>query len=145
MRTSPDAHNEYITRSHASSGHKFQRVLQLLKYWRECRTPRVPISSFHLELVFAVEGTLNRVATYQELLLDAFNLLRARQCRPIRDPLGVSGTVPACQTDAQLTQAYAAVYYASEKAARAVAFEALGRDADATAAWNLVFNGRFPR
>jgi hypothetical protein len=46
MRASPELHNKFIREANARSGQKLRRTVQLIKYWRECRSPRVPVSSF---------------------------------------------------------------------------------------------------
>src|SRR6266487_566121 len=39
MPTCPELHANYIRQADAKSGGKLKRVAQLLKYWRECRSP----------------------------------------------------------------------------------------------------------
>jgi predicted nucleotidyltransferase len=144
MPTSPEAHDVLIKEAHAKSGRKFAACVQVLKFWRDCRTPRTPISSFHLEVLFASEGTFAGVQSYQECLVAAFRTLRRRGCCAINDPMGVSGRVPAAASDpkARLATEHAAT--ALDKAERALAAE-LSRDQEtAHRYWNMVFNGKFP-
>lgn len=144
MATSPEAHLHYIRQAHAPSGGKFRYCIQLLKAWRESRDPRIPISSFHLELVFANEGTFSQVGTYQECLRDAFRVLRDRAGRAIQDPLGISGNVRAAKTPRQVALLRDHAAYAYDKADQAIAAE-IDRDLpSAWFYWNLVFNDTFP-
>lgn len=144
MPTSPEAHGVLIEEAHASSGHKFAACIQILKFWRDCRRPRTPISSFHMEILFASERTFSGVKSYQECLIAAFRTLRHRGCRAINDPMGVSGRVQAADSGpkARLATEHAAT--ALDKAERALAAE-LSRDQEtAHRYWDMVFNDRFP-
>jgi signal transduction histidine kinase len=42
---------KYIREADVRSGGKLRHVAQLMKHWRECRSPRVPLSSFHIEML----------------------------------------------------------------------------------------------
>ena len=64
MPTCPELHANYIRQADAKSGGKLKRVAQLLKYWRECRSPRVPLSSFHIEMVLASEDICIGIKSY---------------------------------------------------------------------------------
>ena len=55
MVTSPEIHNGYIALKNQESGGKLRAVAQLFKFWRLCRDPAIPISSFHIEMVLASE------------------------------------------------------------------------------------------
>ncbi len=144
MNTAPGIHEAYIEQANEASRYKFKRCIQLLKHWRDSRATSIPVSSFHLELLFASEGTFNQVATYQTCIRDALKVLYSRQCRGIQDPMGVSGIVKACATEAQLVTANASVAYSLEKAERALFMEQNGFAGQAKDYWNMVFNGSFP-
>lgn len=144
LETSPEAHNSYIRSIHDASAHKFKYAVQLMKFWRENRASAVPISSFHMELLFASQGTFSGVKSYAQCIRDAFYELNSRKCAALNDPLGISGRVSASSTDAKLEQAKTAVAFALDKADRALKAEA-GRDSQAAHGyWDLVFNGGFP-
>lgn len=144
MATSPEAHAHYITQAHAPSGGKFPSCIRLLKCWRESRTPSVPMSSFHLELLFASEGTFRGVNTYQDCLYGAFLLLHQRGCRAIQDPLGISGLVRSAKTPTQVSTNQTHVGHALDKTIQAISAEQAGNLREAHAYWNMVFNGNFP-
>jgi hypothetical protein len=144
MLTAPDLHDQFIKKAHVSSGHKFTACIQLLKFWRECRAQRTPLSSFHLELLFADYHTFSRIGTYQECMHAAFKALHDRRCRALRDPLGVSGLVAAASSDAKADVASVHVFTAVDKAERAIIAEQSGKNGAAREYWNMVFNGRFP-
>lgn len=144
MSTSPEAHAQFITQAHVPSGGKFPACIQLMKYWRECRSPSVPIRSFHLELLFASEATFSQVGSYQNCLFEAFRLLHARECRAVQDPLGISGLVGSAQTNSQVATNRNHVGHALDKTIQAIGAERAGNQRDAHYYWNLVFNGNFP-
>lgn len=145
ITTAPEHHAEFIDKANGASGNKFTYCIQLLKFWRECRARRTPLNSFHLELLFASEGTFGKVgATYQECVLRAFATLSERKCRPIRDPLGISGLVAAATSEAKLRAANEDVEFALAKARKAMAAELARNDAAARGYWSEVFNGEFP-
>jgi hypothetical protein len=144
MPTSPEGHNKYIAEANGRSGGKLRGTAQLLKFWRECRSPRVPIMSFHLELLLAGDDVCRVGMSYADCVLAAFRLLARRECRGYPDPLGISGNVRAAGTDAKRATALAAVQYARDHAASAVEADARGDLAEARRQWDIVFNGSFP-
>lgn len=144
MLTAPQAHNEYIARADASAGYKLKFIAQLLRHWRRCRTSRVPMLTFHAELVLAQQGTCARVASYSQLLADTFAVLADREGRALLDPLGISGFIPIASTDAKRAEVVKSLNYAAVHAAKAVMAEHTGRLAEAYAQWSMVFNGQFP-
>lgn len=144
MRASPEAHTKYLKNEDERSGGKLKRVVQMLKYWRECRTPRVPLKSFHLEIVLAVEGVCVGVKPYSECLIDAFHILQKRECRAIQDPMGISGLVPSTATDSQRIGAITSLRSALSHALSAWDAERNGKIDEAKRQWNIVFNSGFP-
>ncbi len=144
LETTPETYTSIIKDVHEASGYKFSYVIQLLKYWRECRTPRIPILSFHIEYTFAILQTFSEVKSYAECLYDAFDLLYSRKCAALRDPLSISGLIPIACTESQKEQIYAALSSARDKVARAINAEYKGNNETACNYWNLIFNGGFP-
>jgi predicted nucleotidyltransferase len=145
MPTSPGAHNAYISDADSRSGGKLKHVAQLIKFWRWCRNPNVPLSSFHVELLLASEDLFKPGMSYAECLRNAFVLLYNRDCAALRDPLGLSGLVPAANTDAKRDAVVDAVDYASYHADRALQFQRDRKQKNAAKQWDLVFNGYFPK
>lgn len=143
MKTSPGLHDKYIDRANVLSGGKLRYVAQMMKYWRECRNPRISISSFHLEMLLAQEHTCRGVKSYAECMRDAFRLLAARSCRDLQDPLGISGYVPAARTENQRQVAHASIANSRDHAVAALEWEPVNA-AEAIRQWNIVFNYSFP-
>jgi hypothetical protein len=144
MQASPGYHNKYIRDADDRSKGRLHQVARLLKAWRGARTPSIPISSFHMEMVLAADATCERERTYRRCLEAAFRLLRDRQAAALRDPLRVSGDIAACRTDAQRQQTVIALELAANLAARALKTEQRGDEDEALELWARVFNGDFP-
>ena len=145
LYTSPQAHGAFIDAADARSGGKLKYAARLLKFWRHCRTPVIPASSFHFDMLLAAEGAAEGVKSYQVILLEFFDLLRRRGCRALQDPMGISGYIPAAHTDRQQVLLLEAATSACARAYKAVTEEAAGRFDEAAYYWNLIFNDYFPR
>lgn len=143
METSPEAHNKYLSDADVASGGKLKNVARLMKYWCTCRTPRVPLSSFHIELVLANEGICNGVKTYAQCLRELLQSMANRECRGIQDPLRISGIVKCVKTEAQQESATRSVKASRDHAISARPYEGLN-EVEAKRQWNIVFNGNFP-
>lgn len=143
MQTSPDLHNTYIAQADKESGGKLKYTAQLMKFWRECRNPRVPISSFHIEMVLASEGICKGAKSYADCVKDLLQSLAARECRAIRDPLGITGNIPCTKTEAQRANASASVKNSRDHAKSACSAE-YSNVSEAKRQWDIVFNQKFP-
>lgn len=144
MNTSPEAHNVHLKKADERSGGTLKRTAQLLKFWRECRSPKVPISSFHMEMLLAEHKICDGVKSYARRLTEAFQLLAERQCRDFQDPLGIAGYVGACRSSSQRESALRSVIYSRDHAKEALRAEDAGYTAEAKRQWGIVFNGCFP-
>ena len=143
MHSSPSLYDAYICQSNKKSGGKLKYVTQLIKFWRECRNPRIPLSSFHIEMVLASEGICTIGKTYADCLYDLLRSIAERDCRPIRDPYRISGNISAVKTANQLERASNSVSHSRDHAYLALVAES-DRIAEARRQWNIVFNGYFP-
>ena len=145
MKTSPAQHNAFIRREDEASRGKLRRVAQLIKFWRECRSPRIPLSSFHIEMVLASEGVCRGVKSYGECVVEVLQGLAQRECRGLQDPLRISGLLPAVKSEARRDSALASVRYSREHAKSAVRATYLDDHDEACRQWDIVFNGYFPK
>lgn len=145
MKTSPESHNRFIREADERSGYKLRRTVQMMKYWRECRTPRIPISSFHLDLLLANERICEGVKSYSQCLTEAFQLLTRRDCSAYLDPLGISGYVSAVKMGAQRDVASRSVANSAYHAAKALEAERNSNQVEAVRQWDIVFNTNFPK
>lgn len=145
MLTGPQTHNKYINDADTRSGGKLKNVAKLLKWWRICRSPNIPLNSFHLELLMAQENTCVGVKGYQQCVYDALLLLYGRECRGLQDPCGISGLVKACDSDAKLKRTIATVNDSAWYAQKAIEAEKAGKISEAYERWDQAFNNYFPK
>lgn len=144
MKTSPGLHNAYIKREDDAAGGKLKNTARLLKYWRECRSPRIPVSSFHIEMILASSGICKGVKSYASCVTELLQNLAARECRAVQDPFGVSGYIPAVRTDNQRESASTSVKYSRDHAKDALSAEYNRDTLEALRQWDIVFNSLFP-
>jgi len=144
LPTSPATHGKFIRESDEASNSKLSRTIQLMKHWGFSRFPPIPFHPFHLELLFSAEGIFKGAKSYSMCLFDAFDLLSRRQCRPLRDPVGISGIITATITEPQRDYLYRAIVLARDRAWKAIEFEESGKVFNARGMWSTIFNGKFP-
>lgn len=142
--TSPQRHGKFLAEADVEAGHKLFRVIRLLKAWKYARAVPLPCSGFHLELLLANERLCVGARGYAPILRDAFRCIASRQGRPLRDPLGISGNIPAGSTALRGAALATAASKAAQQADRAIALEQVGRHKMALRLWNAVFNGGLP-
>jgi len=144
MQTSPTLYDAYILEANRESGGKLLQVAQLMKFWRECREPRIPLSSFHIEMILASEDLCKGVKSYAQCMLDILRSLARRECRAMRDPYDIAGNMPAVKTVSQRERSLASVINSRNHADSARTAEIAGDLQDARKQWDIVFNGAFP-
>lgn len=140
IETSPELHNKFILTGKVKSGAKLVKVLQLLKWWKFSRSEPIPILTFHLDMLLASSDVCVGIKPYTRCLYEAFKLLKERECRGFRDPLGISGVIYAAHTDTQLEKVSQSVDYAFKHASSAMQAEAWKDYDEAKRQWNIVFN-----
>lgn len=144
MQTSPSLYDAYLSDANTASGGKMIYVAQLMKFWRECREPRIPLSSFHIEMVLAYEEVCKGVKSYADCMLEILRSLARRECRAMRDPYGIAGNIPAVKTASQRERALASVTNSRDHAESAVSADLRSDLAEARRQWDIVFNTKFP-
>lgn len=143
MLSCPSLYDAYIADANTQSGGKLIYVAQLMKFWRECRTPRIPLSSFHIEMLLAAEEVCKGVKSYPDCTLALLRSLASRECRAMRDPYDIAGNIPAVKTASQRERALASVANSRDHAASANAAATYDIN-EARRQWDIVFNGQFP-
>lgn len=144
MQTCPSLYDAYLSSANTEGGGKVIYVAQLMKFWRECREPRIPLSSFHIEMVLAYEEVCKGVKSYATCLLEILRSLARRECRAIRDPYGIAGNIPAVKTASQRERALASVVNSRDHAESAINADSWNDINEARRQWDIVFNGKFP-
>jgi hypothetical protein len=143
METCPSLYDAYIAQANRQSGNKLLYVAQLMKFWRECREPRIPLSSFHIEMVLASEEVCKVARSYSGCMLDILRSLARRECRAIQDPYEIAGNISAVKTASQRDRAFASIIHSRDHASSAVSAES-SSSVEARRQWDIVFRGRFP-
>ena len=143
LESSPEAHNSYFANAAEKSGGKLRKVIQLLKWWKHSRAQSIPILSFHLDLLMAWGEVCVGVKSYGQCLLDAFRLLADRECRGLRDPVGVVGVIYAAKTTAQWEAMNTAVASSLAHARKAIVAESWRDFPEANRQWSMVFNYQY--
>jgi len=145
MGTSPELHSQYIKNADEKSRGKLRRTAQIIKFWRECRTPRVPLSSFHIEMLLASFGICEGIKSYAECVTEALQLLAERDCHALRDPLQVCGNIEATKSILQRDTTLRSIIHSRSHAKDALYAERHGDIPEAKRQWNIVFCNQFPR
>ena len=145
MPSSPDAHNKYISDANSKSRGKLKRVAKLIRFWRSCRVPAIPLNSFFVEIWLAANELCVGAKSYALCLNDALVSMANCDCANIEDPLGISGDIPAANSEPKRQKALTAVQASAEHAYRAIMAESAQNTREAIRQWNVVFNHRFPK
>jgi hypothetical protein len=145
MRVSPDAHRAYINEADTQSVGKLRGTARILKYWRSCRSPMIPLSSFHIEMVLAQERICTGAKSYASCFTELLMKLAARECSALHDPLGIAGNIPAVKVPSLHQRTTDAVRSSRDHAKSAQDNDYWGGTAEARRQWDIVFNGSFPR
>lgn len=141
-RSSPDAHNAYVAYANREQNNKVKPLIRFLKAWKYYRN--VPISSFYLEMRIAKYALEEESIVYSIDVKRIFQLLWDKQLGSIQDPMGVSGYIYPCISEATKSNALSKLSTALTRAKNAYDAEVAGNTREAFAWWDLVFNGNFP-
>lgn len=142
MRASPDAHNAYVRYVNDQLGGKVKPLIRFIKAWKYIRN--VPISSFYLELRVAKYASTEKSIVYDIDVKHVLKLLWDGQLAQMKDPMGVSGYIPACSTAGKRDDALSKLetaYIRAEKARDAATQEKIS---DAFYWWRLLYDNEFP-
>lgn len=142
MKASPDAHKAYVKKIDYKLGGKARALIRFIKAWKYYRN--VPISSFYLELRIAEYARGEDSIVYSIDVKRALAHLRNKKLASIRDPMGVSGNIPACKTELKRRDALSKLDTAYTRATKAVQAEHDEKIKHTFAMWNLLFDGHFP-
>jgi hypothetical protein len=145
MQTSPGSHNRYLRDADIRARGKLTYASQLMKFWCATRATPIPLNGFHIEMVLAASAICEGARSYAWIIREALALLASRACADLNDPVGISGRIPAVDTQMQRLNAYASVRAALSHADSALFAERLGRGTAALQQWDFVFNGMFAR
>lgn len=143
MQTSPTNHTRYVNSANERSGGKLAKTIQLVKHWRSCREPAVPLASVYLDIVLASSDCCLGPKSYARCLYDAFVVLAKYEGAQLCDPTNSDCVLAPARTPAQTDRFLTALAHARDHAARALVADA-GQDwREAMRQWGIVFNGDF--
>lgn len=145
LKTSPRAHNTYVTDTNISNNYMVKPLIRFVKAWKYYND--VPISSFYLEM--RVAKYVNTYCTTRGLsyLVDLhyfFNYLSMNGLASLQDPVGNTGYIQPCSTDAKRVEAIRKINTAVTRSRYAMDYELAGNTITAFTWFNKLFNGRFP-
>ena len=142
MRASPDAHNQYVRNVDNKLSNKVKPLVRFIKAWKYFRN--VPISSFYLELRIAKYASNETSIVYSIDVMQVLAHLDAVGLAKMQDPMGISGYIAPCRSDAALADAKSRLKTAVTRARNASSAETEGRNRDAFDWWRKLFGERFP-
>lgn len=142
MDASPDAHNAYVLSQHQRLSNKVKQLVRFVKAWKYYNA--VPISSFYLEMRTAKYASGESAIIYGIDLQRLFTYMDDNNLPSLQDPVGVSGYIAPCATDAKLQEARSKLATARSRIDKARQAESAGNTQDAFYWWNMLFNGSFP-
>lgn len=142
MRSSPDAHNAFVSYVNDKMSEKVKPLIRFIKAWKYYIN--VPISSFYLEL-FTTQYAMNeQTIIYSIDVSQILYQLWQSQLSPIEDPMGISQHIVPCSTHTQRANALSKVEAALNQAFQAKEYEKKGNIASAFYCWNLLYSSQFP-
>jgi hypothetical protein len=141
MSSSPDAHNAYVRRENDRLGGMVKSLIQFVKAWKFYLD--VPIVSFYLELRVTKYCETEKVIRYDEDISRFFDWLEKNGLPNMQDPMGISGLVHPCTTDAKKEIALSRLATAASRARKAVEFKT-SNPSEAFRYWDYIFDNKFP-
>lgn len=142
MRSSPEAHHNYVDEVDEKFEGKVKQLVSLLKAWKYYHS--VPICSFYLEMRVAKYASRQDFIVYSCDLTNIFKSLWGNQLAAFQDPKGIAGSISPCASEGQKADALMKLKIAMGQAEKARAAESAGDMSDAFYWWNLLFARKFP-
>lgn len=141
MQSSPRAHNSYVKRENDRLNGKVKPLIQLIKAWKFYNN--VPINSFYLELRVAKYVETESAIIYGIDLRHLIKKLFDNNLASIQDPMGISGYVKACSSEAKKEEALSKLSTGFSRADKA--YDQRDNDIDKCFYWwDMFFNNHFP-
>jgi hypothetical protein len=142
MNASPDAHNAYVRYVDGKLGGRVKPLIRFIKAWKYYRD--VPISFFYLELRVTKYASQESAIVYDIDVKRVLGHLWDAQLPDMQDPMGVSGYIPSCRSDALHKDALSKLCTAVVRAEKALDAKHGGNISDAFYWWRLLYNNEFP-
>lgn len=142
MEASPDAHNAYVKSIDIKLGGKVKPLIRFIKAWKYYHN--VPISSFYLELRVAKYAEGEESIVYDIDVKQILCQLRDNNLAKMQDPMGVSGLISACKSDADKIIAISKLKTAATRAENARNATTNENISLAFDWWQKVYDNKFP-
>lgn len=142
MRSSPDAHNDYVRAIDNKHAGKVKPLIRFVKAWKYFLD--VPISSFYLELRVAKYADGEDSIFYPYDVQRVLDMLYKNNLADMQDPMGISGYIHACKSEAQYDDARSKLLTASVRADKALEAYKKEEFRDAFYWWSLLWTEHFP-
>jgi len=142
MNASPDAHNTYVRSWDEHHARKLKPLIRFIKAWKYFR--EVPINSFYLELRATKYASTEQTIIYDEDICRFLKFLWDGQLPMIQDPMGISGYISPCKSDALREEALSKLGTALTRAEKARAWSTNGYVKESFDWWRLLYNDQFP-
>lgn len=142
MEVSPDAHNAYVDYVDKMHGGKVKPLIRLIKAWKFYQGAK--ISSFYLEMRVAKFAAEEKSILYD---IDVNTILRqlfSNDLARMQDPMGVSGYIYPCKTEALKVDALSRLNTAATRSQKAREAKDKGDIKEAFEWWGKLYNSQFP-
>ncbi len=142
MEVSPDAHNAYVDYVDKQHGGKVKPLIRFIKAWKFYQGAK--ISSFYLEMRVAKYAADEKSIVYDIDVKNILQQLRDHELAMMQDPMGVSGYIYPCKTDALKTEALSKLNTAATRAEKARDATINGDIKLAFEWWGKLYYDKFP-
>lgn len=142
MEVSPDAHNHYVATVDRKHNGKVKPLIRFIKAWKYYQN--VPIKSFYLEMRVAKYADGESYIIYDIDVARIFSSLNDINLAAMQDPMGFSGYIQPCTTEAFKQDALSKLKTAATRAAKARAAEVNQDTKTAFEWWRTLYNDNFP-
>lgn len=142
MEVSPDAHNAYVDYVDKQRGGKVKPLIRFIKAWNFYQGAK--ISSFYIEMRVAKFAADETSIIYDIDVNTILRQLRDNELATMQDPMGVSGYIYPCKTNASKVDALSKLSTAATRSQKAR--DATNRNdiKDAFEWWGKLYNDKFP-
>ena len=142
MSSSPDAHNDYVDDVNTKLSNKVKPLIRFIKAWKFFKN--VPIYSFYLEMAVAKYAANESVILYSIDVNAILSRLWNNQLSALQDPLGITGYIHPCFSEAKKEEALSKLVTAHVRAEKAREAETKGDIKEAYEWWDKLYGGHFP-
>lgn len=142
MEVSPDAHNAYVDYIDKQHGGKVKPLIRFIKAWKFYQGAK--ISSFYLEMRVAKFAADEKSIAYDIDINTILRQLRDSELAMMQDPMGVSGYIYPCKTEAFKVDALSKLATAATRAQKARDATINDNIKEAFEWWGKLYNDKFP-